>query len=258
MLSVKGLYFRHKEAKEDTLKGISFDAEKGSITTILGPNGCGKTTLFKCIAGVWKYYKGEIYFDGMAVEKFSLRERARIFSVVPQEHEPPFPYSVLDVVLTGRATYLGVFSSPGKRDFDIAEEALRMVGIERLKNKPYTKISGGERQLTLIARALAQQTPVMLLDEPTSHLDFKNQINVLKKIKELAIERKLTVIMTLHDPNLAMFFSDKIVMINSGSVVCSGTPEEVITQENIKKVYDVDVSLIHWNEKLLICPSIKI
>lgn len=254
MLSVREVYFRHKGKAEDILKGISFDAQKGSITTILGPNGSGKTTLFKCVSGLWKYYRGEIFFDKNAVDKLSFRKRARIFSVVPQEHEPPFPYSVYDVVLMGRASYIGVFSSPGKKDYEMAEEALKIVGIEHLKDKPYTKISGGERQLTLIARALAQNSPVMLLDEPTSHLDFRNQINVLKKIREIAEEKALTVVMTLHDPNMAGLFSDKVVVINSGTKIAEGLPNEIITEALIKKIYDVEVRKSNINGHSIICP----
>ncbi len=254
MLSIKNIYFRHREKGEDNLKSISFNAERGALTTILGPNGSGKTTLFKCISGLWKYYRGEIFFDGKPIDKLSFRKRARIFSVVPQEHEPPFPYSVFDVVLMGRASYVSVFSSPGKRDYEMTENALKTVGIEQLKDKPYTKISGGERQLTLIARALAQDTPVILLDEPTSHLDFRNQINVLKKIREIARDKALVVIMTLHDPNLAGLFSDKVVVINSGTKIAEGKPDEIITDKLIKNVYDVEVRKSNINGQSIICP----
>jgi len=254
MLEVKGVSFKHKGQSIDVLKGVSFNAEKGSITTILGPNGSGKTTLFKCISGLWKYYKGEVKVDGISIDKLSFKKRARLFSVVPQEHEPPFPYSVFDVVLMGRASYIGVFSSPSKKDYEKAETALNTVGIEHLKNIPYTKISGGERQLTLIARAIAQESPVMLLDEPTSHLDFRNQINILKKIKEIAIIRGITVVMTLHDPNLAGFFSDKVIVINSGSKVADGSPEEIITEDLIKRVYDIDVKKANIDGKSIIYP----
>ena len=254
MLDVKGVYFKHKDQTLDVLKGISFKAEKGGLTTILGPNGSGKTTLFKCISGLWRYYKGEIKVDGIIIDKLSFKKRARLFSVVPQEHEPPFPYSVFDVVLMGRASYIGVFSSPGKKDYEKAEEALKTVGIEHLKNIPYTKISGGERQLTLIARAIAQEAPVMLLDEPTSHLDFRNQINILKKIKEIANMRGMTVVMTLHDPNLASLFSDKVVVINSGSKVAEGLPEDIITEELIKRVYDIEIKKADIDGKSIIYP----
>ncbi|ODA44416.1 ABC transporter [Thermodesulfovibrio sp. N1] len=254
MLNLKEVYFRHKNQTTDVLKGISFNAEKGSITTILGPNGSGKTTLFKCITGLWKYYKGEIKVDRVSIDKLSFKKRARLFSVVPQEHEPPFPYSVFDVVLMGRASYIGVFSSPSKKDYEKAETALKTVGIEHLKNIPYTKISGGERQLTLIARAIVQESPVMLLDEPISHLDFRNQINILKKIKEIALIRGITVVMTLHDPNLASLFSDKVVVINSGSKVAEGLPKEIITEDLIKRVYDIEVKKADIDGQSIICP----
>jgi len=254
MLDVKGVYFKHKDQTMDVLKGISFNAEKGGLTTILGPNGSGKTTLFKCISGLWRYYKGEIKVDGIIIDKLSFKKRARLFSVVPQEHEPPFPYSVFDVVLMGRASYIGVFSSPSKKDYEKAETALKTVGIEHLKNIPYTKISGGERQLTLIARAIAQEAPVMLLDEPTSHLDFRNQINILKKIKEIANMRGITVVMTLHDPNLAGLFSDKVVVINSGSKVAEGLPKDIITEELIKRVYDIEIKKADIDGKSIIYP----
>jgi len=254
MLEVREVYFKHKDQTMDVLKGISFKAEKGGLTTILGPNGSGKTTFFKCISGLWRYYKGEVKVDGVSIDKLSYKKSAKLFSVVPQEHEPPFPYSVFDVVLMGRASYIGVFSSPGKKDYEKVEEALETVGIKHLKNIPYTKISGGERQLTLIARAIAQEAPVMLLDEPTSHLDFKNQINILKKIKEIANIKGLTVLMTLHDPNLAGLFSDKVVVINSGSKVAEGLPEDIITEDLIKRVYDIDVKRANIEGQNIICP----
>lgn len=254
MLEVKNLFFRHKGMNRDILKGVSFLARKGSITTILGPNGSGKTTLFKCIAGLWNYHKGGIYFNDISLDSLSYRKRAKIFSVVPQEHEPPFPYSVFDIVLMGRASYLGFFSSPGKKDFEITENSLKIVGIEHLRDKPYTKISGGERQLTLIARALAQQTPVILLDEPTSHLDFKNQINVLRKIREIATTKDITVLMTLHDPNLSAFFSDKIIVLNFGEKIAEGPPEIVIDEDLIQKIYQIDVKKGKINGKSFLYP----
>ncbi len=257
MLIVNELYFKHKGAHDYTLKAISFNVEKGGITTILGPNGSGKSTLFKCLAGIWRHYKGEIYYEGEKIENLSFKKRAKIFSVVPQEHEPLFPYLVFDVVLMGRTSHMGFFSSPSEKDYEIAENALKEVGIEHLKYKPYTKISGGERQLTLIARAITQQSPVMLLDEPTSHLDFRNQIRVLKKIRDIASKKELYVIMTLHDPNMASLFSDKIVVINSGKVIMEGKPEKVINEELIKKIYDLQVIMGNINGHNILFPIVS-
>ncbi|MCG2710621.1 MAG: ABC transporter ATP-binding protein [Thermodesulfovibrionales bacterium] len=256
MLEVKGLQFRHHHGEDDILKGIAFGANMGQITTILGPNGSGKTTVFKCIAGLWKPQRGEILFGNKNISNLPCEKRAKMLAIVPQEHEPSFAYSVLDAVLMGRVSHVGVFSSPSKYDYLKAEEAIETVGIAHLKEKAYTKISGGERQLVLIARALAQEAPILLLDEPTSHLDFRNQLLVLGKVRGIAREKELTVLMTLHDPNLAMLFSDKAVMINEGHIVSNGVPQSVITEDNLRKVYGINVSIINWNGARVIYPRI--
>jgi len=257
MLEVKGIHFRHQHLEEDVLKGVEFNAVGGEITTLLGPNGSGKTTVFKCIAGLWKPQRGEILFNKKDISNLPYEKRAKMLAIVPQEHEPPFPYSVLDAVLMGRVSHVSLFSSPSKYDYFKAEEAIESVGISHLKEKAYTRVSGGERQLVLIARALAQEAPVMLLDEPTSHLDFRNQVIVLNKIKEIARYKGLIVLMTLHDPNLAMLFSDKVVMMNNGHVISKGFPQEVITEDNLKSVYMIDVSVINWCGKKFICSRIN-
>lgn len=255
MLEVRNLKFRHKNQKEEVLKGVSFTANPGEITTILGPNGAGKSTIFKCITGIWKDYKGEILVDKKRIDELPFKRRAKLFSVVPQEHDPPFPYSVFDVVLMGRASYVGIFSSPGKEDYKKVEEALELVGISHLKEIPYTKISGGERQLTLIARALAQDAPVIILDEPTSNLDFRNQFIILSKIKEIIKEKKLIGVITLHDPNLASIFSDKVIIMKEGKIVREGSPKEVLTNEILKKVYEVEVKVINHDGICLVFPA---
>ncbi len=256
MLEVKGLHFRHQHTEVDVLKGVEFNVNGGEITTLLGPNGSGKTTVFKCIAGLWKPQRGEILFGNKNISNLPYEKRAKMLAIVPQEHEPPFPYSVLDAVLMGRVSHVGVFSSPSKYDYLKAEEAIETVGIAHLKEKAYTKISGGERQLVLIARALAQEAPILLLDEPISHLDFRNQLLVLGKVRGIAREKELTVLMTLHDPNLAMLFSDKAVMINEGHIVSNGVPQSVITEDNLRKVYGINVSIINWNGARVIYPRI--
>jgi len=252
MLEVVDLYF--SQNRRNILKGISFKAINGEITTLLGPNGSGKTTIFKCISGIWKPAEGKIIWNGKRMDKSSLRERAKVFSFVPQEHKPPFSYNVLDVVITGRASHIGRFSLPSERDYEIAKGVMKMVGIWRLWDRPYTKISGGERQLVLIARALAQCCPVMLLDEPISHLDFKNQIRVLRLVKRLSREKGLSIVMSLHDPNLAIIFSDRVVMIKDGIKVKEGDPEDVITEELIKKIYGIDAMILSLNGKKAIIP----
>ncbi|MEJ5300263.1 MAG: ABC transporter ATP-binding protein [Thermodesulforhabdaceae bacterium] len=253
-LEVDSLCFRHKNQHKDVLKSISFSATQGTVTAILGPNGSGKSTLFKCIVGLWKPYRGKILVGDKDSSKLSVRDRAHLFAVVPQDHEPPFPYRVLDVVLMGRASYVGMFSSPKRKDYEAAEEAISLVGIEHIKHEPYTKISGGERQLTLIARSLAQSAPIMVLDEPTSHLDFRNQLRVLSTVKSISKERNVTVLVTLHDPNLALLFADNAVILREGSVVVTGHPHRIITEDLVIQVYGVETKVISWNGTKLVCP----
>lgn len=256
MIEVKDLHFWHEGKEIPILKGIEFKASPKEVTAILGPNGSGKTTLFKCILGVWKARRGEVFINGRSIRTMRRGEVARNVAIVPQDHEPPFPYSVFDVVLLGRVAHVGLFSCPSGRDKKAAKDALEALGIERLADRPYTKISGGERQLVLIARCLAQEAPVMLLDEPTAHLDFRNQVIVLSKVRSIAKREGLTVLMTLHDPNLALLFSDRVLLLNSGEVVAEGRPKEVITKENIKRVYGLDVSFISQDGMEMICPKL--
>lgn len=254
MLKIRNLYFRHQRNTPDILKGIRFAVRAGEMTIILGPNGSGKTTLFRCAAGLWKAQKGEILFEDRNISKLSCAQRARIFAVMPQEHKPTFPFTVFDIVLMGRASHISVLSSPGENDGLKTEQAMKEVGITHLRDRAYTQLSGGEKQLVFVARALAQEAPVLLLDEPTSHLDFKNQILVLKKVREIAKQRGLTVVMTLHDPNLALLFAEKVVLMNGGHVVSEGPPHDVITEENLKRIYGINVSLINWNGTSMVCP----
>lgn len=256
MLEVRDLSFKQGGQKE-VLKGISFIANPSQVTTILGPNGAGKSTLFKCISGIWGNYKGEIRVFGEKIDNLSFDKRAKFFAIVPQEHVPPFAYKVFDVVLMGRASYVGLFSLPSKEDYKKAEEALEIVGISDLKDEPYTKISGGERQLVLIARALVQEAPVILLDEPTSHLDYKNQQKILTKIKEITVDKKLITIVTLHDPNLASIYSDKIIAIKKGKVFFNGSPEKVIDEKFLEELYEINVEVIRYNGKNFVLPKVK-
>lgn len=255
MLSVENIRFRHGRGSKDVLKGVSFAAPEGGMAAILGPNGSGKTTLFKCIAGLWQPRQGAIRHGGRDMARLSYTQRARLVAVVPQEHDPPFPYTVADMVLMGRASHVSMFAAPSAGDIEAAEAAIDRVGIGSLRARPYTKISGGERQLVLIARALAQETPLLLLDEPTSHIDFRNQIMVLGKVREIVRQKGLTVLMTLHDPNLAMQFSDHVVMIAEGAVLAQGPPAEVLTAENLKRMYFLDVAVIRHNGTHIIHPE---
>jgi len=255
MLAVENLHFRHGTAEPEILRGIGFEVPSGGVTTVLGPNGSGKTTLFKCITGLWKPQAGAIRSVDRDLASLNWRERAGIVAVVPQEHEPPFPYSVSAVVLMGRAARVPLFAAPAREDRLRADEAMDAMGIGHLKDRPYTRISGGERQLVLLARALAQDAPVLVLDEPTSHLDFRNQILILGKVRQLVKERRLAALMTVHDPNLAMQFSDHVVMIAGGRVMANGRPADVLTAENLKSMYGLDVTVISHDGARVISPK---
>ncbi len=256
MITVKEVSYRHPGSATLVLNGVSFDAGSSMLTAVLGPNGSGKTTLFKCIAGLWHPQGGDVLFQGSSIKDYPPKKTAQIISVVPQDHTAPFPYTVFEAVTMGRAAYLGMFSTPSQADYVKAEEAIERVGIAHLKDRAYTGISGGERQLVLVARALAQDTPVMLLDEPTSHLDFRNQVLVLTKVKEIVRQKSVAALMTIHDPNLALLFSDRVVLINKGSVVAQGPPHEVVTEENLTKLYGIDVAVLNFNGLRVIMPRI--
>lgn len=256
MIAVKDLHFTHPHTCVSVLNGVDFTADRGKVTAVLGPNGSGKTTLFKCIAGLWPPLRGNVLFEGRSILGYSHGKRAKIIAVVPQEHEPPFPYSVAEAVAMGRIAHVGMFFNPSQRDYLRAEEAIEEVGIAHLRERPYTRISGGERQLVLIARALAQEAPVILFDEPTSHLDFKNQVMVLNKVRQIVQEKSVTALITIHDPNLAMLFSDSVVMIDEGRVVSQGTSHEVITEQSLADVYGIEVSVCAVNGSRFIMPRV--
>ncbi|WIV12638.1 ABC transporter ATP-binding protein [Proteiniborus sp. MB09-C3] len=224
------------------IENLSFSVKAGDILCILGPNGVGKTTLFKTILGFLKLKGGEILLDGQDIFKWSRKEFAKAIGYVPQAHIPPFPYKVRDVVVMGRTAHLGIFSSPSKKDFDIAEKIIESLGISYLKDSIYTEISGGERQLVLIARALVQEPKILIMDEPTSNLDFGNQVRVLKHIKKLA-ERNIGVIMTSHFPNHAFMVSTTVLAMGRGNKFKSGKPDEVVTEELLHKIYNIELQI---------------
>jgi iron complex transport system ATP-binding protein len=242
------------------LDGVSLAVGKGSVVTMVGPNGCGKTTLLKIINNLLRPDKGRVFVDGMEVNSMPSHRLARIMGYVPQGHRVSFPFKVRDVVITGRMPYIPAFSSPKKEDLERTDQALALVGISCLADQPYTQISGGERQLVMIARAMVQQPSVLLLDEPTSYLDFKNQISTLKMVKEISRRQGVTVVMTLHDPNHALMFSDEIVLLRklngslAGNVIAFGSPHETMTPQNIQAAYGMEVELLDVKGRKLLLP----
>ncbi|KNY25177.1 ABC transporter ATP-binding protein [Pseudobacteroides cellulosolvens] len=227
--------------KKMVVEKITLNVVKGEILCLLGPNGVGKTTFFKSILGFLKLMGGEILLDGENISQIPKSRFAKVVGYVPQAHTPPFPFSVLDVVLMGRTAHLGLFALPSQKDVKIAENALEMLGVSYLKDRVYTEISGGERQMVLIARALTQEPKVLIMDEPTSNLDFGNQIRVLERIKRLS-EKGLAVIMTSHFPNHVFLCSSKVALMQHRSFLV-GNADEIVTEKNLKSAYGIDVKI---------------
>jgi iron complex transport system ATP-binding protein len=225
---------------QNVFSGINLKSVDKEVLVILGPNGCGKTTLLKCAAGILKAQEGEILLDGKYIPALKRRDIARKIGYISQEHSLGFAYSVMEFVVMGRTPYLNIFSSPAEKDYNIASEAISSVGISHLKDKRYTELSGGEKQLVLIARMLTQQPSILLLDEPTSHLDLKNQTVVLRLVKKLA-KSGLSVIMTSHFPNHAITFAGHTAIMHKGGFIAQGTSEEIINEANLNKAYGIDI-----------------
>jgi iron complex transport system ATP-binding protein len=228
--------------ERNIFRELNFEVESGDILCLLGSNGCGKTTLLRCLRGFLKLKTGSCYLDETDISSLKTPALAQKMGFVFQEHSAPFPYSVIEVVKMGRAPHLKMFASPTKHDREIAEKSLETVGISHLKNRRFTQISGGERQLVVIARTLAQGPDIILMDEPTSALDFKNQALVLRMINKLA-KQGITIIISTHFPNHAMLYSCKVAMMNEGHFVDFGPAERVITEDNLKRTYGIDVKI---------------
>jgi iron complex transport system ATP-binding protein len=221
---------------------VSLALEAGEVLCLMGPNGSGKTTLFKTLLGLLPPQGGNILLDGTHLARKARDEVARLVSYVPQAQVTFFPFTVREVVLMGRTAHLGVISSPSRRDREIAQAAIERLRLSPLADAVYTRISGGERQLTLIARALAQDARIIVMDEPTANLDFGNQVRVLQHIQSLA-ESGIGVLLSTHDPDQAFLCADRVAMLHEGRLARLGAPDEVITAESLKQIYGVDVAV---------------
>jgi iron complex transport system ATP-binding protein len=240
--------------KRTVIENVSFALGAGELLCLLGPNGVGKTTLFRTILGSLERIGGEILLNGEDIQRLNLRHRARKIAYVPQAHTPPFPFRVIDVVTMGRTAHFCVFSSPSKQDVRIAEDALRTMNIEQLREKSYSEISGGERQLVLVARALAQQAELLVMDEPTSNLDFGNQIHVLEHIRTVVKTQHVSVILTTHSPNHALAYASQVAILGHDKSFAVGTPEEMISEQYLLDTYGVEAELfgIHTRQGMTV------
>lgn len=234
MLKTENLHFEYGGLK--VLQDISFEVEKGQLCAVFGPNGTGKTTLLKCIARLLNYENGDVIVDNENINKMKEARIAKLIAYVPQEHKPPFPYLVKEVVLMGRTPHMGGTFGPSKKDIKAAINAIELIGIEHIADKPYTALSGGQRQLVLLARAFAQGTKILLLDEPTSNLDFQNQIKIWRIIKKLT-KSGITALTCTHDPNHVLWFCDKVIVLGNNGIVANGSPAKALTEETLNKIY---------------------
>lgn len=236
---------------------VSFTLHPGEVVCLLGANGCGKTTLFKMILCLLQPRLGCVRLGDEKIADWSRSRLARSFGYVPQMHIPPFAFDVREIVLMARAAHLAPFASPGKEDRRIADEALDYLGILHLASARYTEISGGERQLVLIARALAQQAQWLILDEPAASLDLGNQIKVFRAIGELA-KTGLGVLMTTHVPDHAFLYASRVVLMSEGRILAVDTPEKALTESMLLKAYGVPVSVVEVGAQPGIKPGIKV
>lgn len=242
MLRIRSISVSYGEI--EILHELSLDVNTGEVVSLIGPNGAGKTTMMRAISGVIPIQSGSVHVDDEDLSVTPIAERARLLAVVPQARKLPPEYTVQQAVLMGRTPYLGWLGNPSPGDIEKVQWAIDRTRLSELANRRVDELSGGEQQLVLVARALAQDAPVMLLDEPTAHLDLRHQATILDLVHSLARERGLAVLMSLHDLNLVSIFSDRIALLDDGNILAVGKPKEVINQQYLSKVYQVPLDII--------------
>lgn len=253
-LCVNDLRFAY--GRHSVLNGITFGVSAGEMVFVLGKNGAGKSTLFKCLLGQNKKESGTIEIEGRPIESYKPRSLAKCVAYIPQAGSPTFNYTVRQMVVMGRTVHLPPFSSPTREDEDIVTDALSRMSILDLADKGFEEISGGERQLALIARALVQQGTILLMDEPTSNLDYGNQLRVLKNVKDLTASG-ITVLVSSHNPQHALLFGDRVIAIDGGTILSAGTPKDVLDAGLVRKLYGVDVEFARCEGETIILPRLN-
>lgn len=249
-IKIKDLCFAY--GKKQILKNVSCDIQKSSFVSVVGPNGAGKSTLIKCINKILKPQSGTIEIFGEKLKNMKRKKVAKTISYVPQGSNRIFPTTVFDTVMMGRRPHLAWFNN--EEDKEKVWKVLEDMGLDNLALANFTELSGGQQQKILIARAIVQDTRLILLDEPTSNLDIWHQIDVMENIQRLGRERELTALMVVHDLNMASKYSDTIIMMKDGKIESIGTPKQVLTLETIKKVYDVDAHIYSHSDVTYVMP----
>jgi len=242
MISFSQVSFSYDESP--VLHHIDLVVEKGEMVALLGPNGSGKTTLLKLACGVLRPLEGDMRLDGSNLRGLRRKQVAQQVAVVPQHFHMPFAFTLREVVLLGRTPFLKAFANEGEKDQQAVNRAMALVGIEGLGQRFFNELSEGERQKGILAMALAQEPKLLLLDEPTAHLDINHQMEILELVKSLNQEQRLTVIGAMHDLNLAAIYFDRLVLLKEGRIFAEGRPSQVLTEENIREVYGAWVQVI--------------
>jgi iron complex transport system ATP-binding protein len=242
MLSVRSISVSYGET--EILHQVSLDVDAGEVVSLIGPNGAGKTTMMRAISSVIPFSSGTVNIGNEDLSTLSISERARLLAVVPQARQLPPEYTVRQAVMMGRTPYLGWLGNLSPVDIEKAQWAIDRTRITKLSDRRVDELSGGEQQLVLVARALAQDAPVVLLDEPTAHLDLRHQATILDLVHDLASERGLAVLMSLHDLNLVSIFSDRVALLDEGIIVAEGKPKQVLNRQQLSQVYQVALDII--------------
>ena len=240
ILEARAIRFRFPGSDSPLFEGLSLTVQPGEFVGLIGPNGSGKTTLLRLLSGTLAADGGEIFLAGRPIRSYRPRDRARIVAVVPQESQVLFNFTVLEMVLMGRAPHLGLLGLEGPRDFEIAREALQQMDLIGLENKPLREVSSGERQRARVARALAQEPRVLLLDEATAFLDLKHRMRIGLNLVRLNREQGLTIVAISHDLNLAARFGSRLVILERGHLVADGEPASVLTPDLLRRVYETE------------------
>lgn len=239
MLSARGIHYEYDG--RPALAGVDVDAVPGSVLGVIGPNGSGKSTLLKCLGGLLRPSQGLVLLEDRPLESYRVEERARLVAGVPQETQPTLPFRCRDVVLMGRLPYLGRWGRPRRSDWDQVEWALAVTGCTHLRDRRITELSGGERQMVILAKALAQTPRILLLDEPTLHLDLGHQIRWFNLLDQVARERRIAVVAALHEVNLAVEYCHQLLLIMKGQIIARGAVADVAQARHVERAYGVEV-----------------